>query len=77
MQISVKLYGEYPSAKHPSWRMSGGFGMRKGGGRLREMVPRLIHGQLIFKGPNYKKPYMKLRHCESHGQHPYLKVFQT
>lgn len=54
--------------------MSGGFGMRKGGSRVREIVPRIIHGQLIFKGPNYKKPCMKVGHCESCGPHQYLKV---
>lgn len=74
-KLSVKLYGEHPSVKYLSWRMFGGYGIRKGGGRVRDVVPHIIHVWLIFKGPNYKRPCIKVRHCKSHGQHQYLKVF--
>lgn len=76
-KLLVKLYGEHPSVKYLSWRMFGGYGIRKGGGRVRDVVPHIIPVWLIFKGPNYKRPCIKVRHCKSHGQHQYLKLFQT
>ena len=71
----MKLYGEYPSVKYPSWRMFGGYGKRKGGVRVRGVVPHIIHVWLVFKGPDYKRPCIKVRHYTCHGQHQYLKVF--
>lgn len=77
-QISVRLYGEYPSVKYPSWRMLGGYRIRKGGGGVRDVVIDVIHVHAIhvlFKDLNYKRPCVTVRHCKSHGQHQGLKVF--
>lgn len=66
MQITVKLYGEYPSAKYPPWRMLGDRGIRKGGDRVGGVAPSIIHVQLIFKDPSYKRPRVERRHHKSH-----------
>lgn len=70
MQITVELYGEYPSAKYPPWRMLGGCGIRKGGDGVGGVTPSIIHVQLIFKDPTYKRPHVEKRHHRSHCSFP-------